>query len=323
MSSLDEIRAKLNKTKNSNAPSSYASGDIYPFWNADNDTTTVLRFLPDADTNNTFFWRERQMIKIPFASVEGHPELDNVIVEVPCVEMYGKENKCPILTETRPWWKTDKEELARRYWPAKTYIYQGFVREGHIDEQEAPENPIRRFVVAKSIHKIIEASLLDPEMENTPISYDHGTDFKITKKKDGTYASYGTSGFARRESSLTVDEREAIEQYGLFDLSGFLPRKPAQDDLDVIYDMFEESLKEGDSVYRLEWASKYRPKRVDLNLSAGSGTDTPAPSAPKQESTDSKPETAPKKEEPKEEAKPTASSTDDALAQLRAKMNRG
>lgn len=318
MSSLDEIRAKLNKANNSKAPSSVSSGDLYPFWNAENDTTTIVRFLPDADTNNTFFWRERQIIKIPFAEVEGHPELGSVVVEVPCVEMYGKENKCPILSETRPWWKTEKEELARRYWPAKTYIYQGFVREGHIDEQEPPENPIRRFVVAKSIHKIIEASLLDPEMENLPVHYDHGTDFKITKKKDGQYASYGTSGFARRESSLTVDERDAIDKYGLFDLGGFLPRKPSQEDLDIIYAMFEESLKDGDSVYRLEWSSKYRPKGVDLNQSAGTGTDTPKPSK-----SDEAPVAAetPKSEDPKEEPK-TSSTTDDALAKLRAKMNR-
>lgn len=322
MSSLDEIRAKLNKTNSTRAPSSTSSGDIYPFWNADNDTTTVIRLLPDADTDNTFFWRERQIIRIPFASVEGHPELENVTVEVPCVEMYGRENKCPILSETRPWWKTDKEELARRYWPAKTYIYQGFVRDGHIDEQEAPQNPIRRFVIAKSIHKIIEASLLDPEMENLPTHYDNGTDFKITKKQDGKYASYGTSGFARRESSLTVDERDAVDEFGLFDLSGFLPRKPQQEDLDIIYAMFEESLKEGDSVYRLEWASKYRPKRVELNLSAGSGTATPSPSTNQTQAsqTPQEPAAAPKKEESEQPSSP--SSTDDALAQLRAKMNR-
>ena len=328
MSSLDEIRAKLAKTQGDKAPSSTSSGDIYPFWNAPNDTTTIVRFLPDADEKNTFFWRERQMIRIPFASVEGHPELSNVVVEVPCVEMYKEGDKCPILTETRPWWKTDKEELARRYWPAKTYIYQGFVREGHIEE-ESPENPIRRFVVAKSIHKIIEASLLDPEMENLPTHYDNGTDFKITKKQDGKYASYGTSGFARRESSLTVDEHEAVDKFGLFDLSGFLPRKPAQEDLDIIYAMFEESLKEGDSVYRLEWANKYRPKNTKLDLgnsSVGTGTSTPTPTQEEINKHSKEEFVKSRSEEPKaeEESAPAASSgTDDVLAQLRAKMNKG
>jgi len=324
MSSLDEIRAKLAKSQGDKAPSSTSSGDIYPFWNAPVDSTTILRFLPDADENNTFFWRERQMIRIPFASVEGHPELNDVVVEVPCVEMYKEGDKCPILTETRPWWKTEKEDLARRYWPSKTYIYQGFVREGHVDE-ESPENPIRRFVVAKSIHKIIEASLLDPEMESLPTDFDNGTDFKITKQQDGKFASYGTSSFARRESSLTVDERDAVDKFGLFDLSGFLPRKPSQEDLDVIYAMFEESLKEGDSVYRLEWANKYRPKGVKLelgNASVGTGTSTPQPSSPKTES--SAPKAAPTPEEPKEESKEeTPSGTDSVLAELRAKMNKG
>ena len=39
---------------------------IYPFWNMDTDSTAVIRFLPDADNSNTFFWRERQIIKMTF-----------------------------------------------------------------------------------------------------------------------------------------------------------------------------------------------------------------------------------------------------------------
>lgn len=318
MSSLEEIRAKLNQNNYTKAPSSTSGNSIYPFWNAPIGSTTVLRFLPDANKDNVFFWRERQIIKLPFASVEGNPDLSNVEVEVPCVEMYGKEHKCPILTETRPWWKTDKEDLARLYWPNKTYIYQGFVREGHIQESDPVENPIRRFVISKSIHKIIEAAIMDPDMENLPTNYDHGSDFKIAKKQDGAYASYGTSSFARKETPLSIEERDAVEEFGLYSLDGFLPRQPTQEDLDLIYEMFTESLKGPDSVYKMEWSNRFRPKGVKFSESGEASTmsNTVAPKTnndAKESVSEGKKETV---------APTTKSSTEDALAKLREKMNR-
>ncbi len=60
MATLAEIRAKLlaqdNKASD-NASSNRGSDAVYPFWNMDNDNTAVLRFLPDSDPTNTFFWK--------------------------------------------------------------------------------------------------------------------------------------------------------------------------------------------------------------------------------------------------------------------------
>jgi hypothetical protein len=53
----------------------------------------VVRFLPDSDPNNTFFWTERAMIKLPFNSIKGEPGSAPVIVQVPCMEI--KKNKPP------------------------------------------------------------------------------------------------------------------------------------------------------------------------------------------------------------------------------------
>ena len=68
MASLAEIRAKLQASNQQNTGGS-AGGDnaIFPHWNQAEGTTTTVRFLPDADPNNTFFWIERAMIKLPFA----------------------------------------------------------------------------------------------------------------------------------------------------------------------------------------------------------------------------------------------------------------
>ena len=71
MASLAEIRAKL-KSQEVNRSTSSTGGDnaIYPHWNIAEGSEAVLRFLPDKDTTNTFFWTERNMIKLPFADEE-------------------------------------------------------------------------------------------------------------------------------------------------------------------------------------------------------------------------------------------------------------
>jgi len=56
MATLAEIRAKLQASSQAQNGNS-AGGDnaIYPHWNMPEGTTTTVRFVPDADPNNTFF----------------------------------------------------------------------------------------------------------------------------------------------------------------------------------------------------------------------------------------------------------------------------
>ena len=89
MASLAEIRAKLASMETKPGSTRTQSDNaIFPHWNIDEGTSATLRFLPDSDTNNTFFWVERQMIRLTFPGVKGG---DNkpVTFQVPCGEMYG------------------------------------------------------------------------------------------------------------------------------------------------------------------------------------------------------------------------------------------
>jgi len=65
MASLAEIRAKLKEQETRTQGGGNSGGDnaIFPFWNIPENTTSVMRFLPDGDASNTYFWRERQMIR--------------------------------------------------------------------------------------------------------------------------------------------------------------------------------------------------------------------------------------------------------------------
>jgi len=262
--SLADIRAKLQKIEDNKGGKSNFSGDnaTFPFWNMDADDSATIRFLPDGNADNTFFWVERQVIKIPFPGIKGHDEDKEVMVQVPCVEMWG--DTCPVHTEIRPWFNdTSLEDLARKYWKKRSYFFQGFVQNSNIGE-EAPENPIRKFIIAPQLFNIIKSALMDPDMEEMPTDYINGVDFKITKTQKGKYADYTTSKYMRKESALTEDQLLAIEDNELKNLADYLPARPNDEELNAIFEMFQASV-EGELFDPEQWAKYYKPWGFDYN----------------------------------------------------------
>ena len=260
MASLAEIRAKLKEQENrssgnSNGPS--GPNPIYPFWNMKEGESATLRFLPDGNPDNTFFWAERLMIKLPFAGVKGETDSRPVQVQVPCMEMYGES--CPILQEVRGWFKDPSlEDMGRKYWKKRSYVFQGFVTDNPLSDDEAPENPIRRFIIGPQIFQIIKQALMDPDMEELPTDYTAGVDFRLNKSSKGGYADYSTSNWARRDRPLGDAEMNAINTHGLFDLSDFLPKKPDETAVQVIKEMFEASV-DGEAYDADRWSQYFRP----------------------------------------------------------------
>ena len=275
MATLAEIRAKLQASSQSNAGNGASGGDnaIYPHWNISEGQTATVRFLPDADPNNTFFWIERAMIKLPFAGVKGETNSKPVTVQVPCMEMWGET--CPILTEVRPWFKDKSlEDMGRKYWKKRSYLFQGFVVDSKLQEDgKTPENPIRRFIIGSQIFNIIKGALMDPEMEEMPTDYVRGVDFKITKTSKGGYADYSTSNWARRERALSQEESDAIKKYNLFNLKDYLPKKPGEVELKIMKEMFEASV-DGEAFDMDKWGQYFKP-------SGYTGSNNNANAAPK------------------------------------------
>lgn len=286
MATFEEIKAKLAAKKNGGRAEGQqrSGGDnaSYPFWNIPEDSSALVRFLPDADPDNTFFWVQREVIRLPFQGVVGgdRPTDKEVTVTVPCVDMFGMT--CPIIAATRPWWKGDEDQkaLARKYWKKKSYIFQGFVVSSPFEEENVPENPIRRFVINPSIYEIIEKSLINPEMEDLPIDYVGGRDFKIMKTRKGDYANYSTSSWSMRTRSLNEGEMAAIEKYGLHDLKQALGRVPDADELDAIKAMFELSVA-GEPFDVEAFGKWYKPygNRDDNDTAASAVTSAARPAA--------------------------------------------
>jgi len=275
MASLAEIRAKLKAAENKGTDNNRTGGDnsIYPFWNLKEGQEASLRFLPDGNQDNTFFWAERAMIKLPFAGVKGQTESKPAIVQVPCMEMYGES--CPILNEVRAWFKDPSlEDMGRKYWKKRSYIFQGFVVEDGLKEEQRPENPIRRFIIGPQIFTSIRAALVDPELEDLPTDYIHGIDYRMKKGSKGGYADYSTSSWARRERPLSDEEQAAIKQYGLFNLNDYLPKKPSEVEVKVMKEMFEASV-DGEAFDMDRWGQYFKPAGMSQN------TGDPQKSAPK------------------------------------------
>ena len=271
MPTLAELRARLaaqdNKQQNNSGSSDNA---IYPHWNIPEGTTTTLRFLPDGNPKNEFFWVERALIKLPFNGVVGQSEMKKVEVQVPCMEMYGES--CPVLAEVRPWYKDESlKEMANKYWKKRSYLFQGFVRSNPLTEEKAPASPIRKFIISPQLITIIRAGLVDPEILEIPTHYDRGLDFNIKKTTKGGYADYGTSNWARRETALNEAEREAIETHGLYNLSELLPKKPTEAELRIIKEMFDASVN-GEQYDPNRWGNYYRPFGVNSPSASNSST---------------------------------------------------
>jgi hypothetical protein len=274
MASLSEIRARLQAAENKGGQSTErGDNSIYPHWNMEEGQSATLRFLPDGNSKNTFFWQERAMIRLPFNGIKGEMESKQVMVQVPCVEMWNEA--CPILAEVRTWFKDKSlEDMGRKYWKKRSYIFQGFVRENPLSDDKSPENPIRRFIIGPQIFTTIKGALMDPELEELPTDYLRGLDFRVSKGAKGGYADYNGSKWARKESALTEAEQAAVDTHGLFDLSTFLPKKPSDVELKVIKEMFEASV-DGQPYDTERWGQYFRPAGVQ----APAGSAAPAPVA--------------------------------------------
>jgi len=333
MATLAEIRAKLKEQESNTGGNRSSGGDnaIFPFWNMQEGQSSTLRFLPDGDDTNTFFWKERLMIKLPFAGIKGETDSRPVQVQVPCMEMYGQT--CDILNEVRAWFKDPSlEDMGRKYWKKRSYVFQGFVTENALNEDSTPENPVRRFIIGPQIFQIIKAALMDPDMEELPTDYTAGVDFRLNKTSKGGYADYGTSTWARRERPLGDAEMAAVNTHGLFNFSDFLPKKPDETAIKVMQEMFEASV-DGEAYDADRWSNYFRPSGMAARTGDPQKAASPQATAVSQSAPAPVAEAAPVAPAPAPEAAPTpvaetaqaadapAGNANDILAMIRSRQN--
>lgn len=236
MTTLSEIRARLqSKAAQQNANRTTSGGSlVYPHWNIGEGQSTTLRFLPDADPSNVYFWVERKLIKITFEETDD--KIAKTDLTIPCLEMW--DEKCPILDIARAEYKKDKDNAkALKIWPKKSYLYQGFVIDTPLKEETPPESPLRLFIISPQIQPLIESALADNELDEVPCDYDKGRNFKVIKTSKGGFADFGTSKFMMKATPLTDEQKEIAKS--AYVLKDRLPKKPSADELKL----YEEAYK--------------------------------------------------------------------------------
>lgn len=325
--SLDKIKQNIKNQQARSSGSGFSGPQArYDHWNIKDDEVASIRFLPDGDeTNQDSFWSNRFVFKWKFPGVKGEIDQSEVTVEVPCIRMYDESANDPVLAMLRPMYKSEElqdvyggkdalEKHLNTFWMKKSYIFQGFVRKNPLaGTEEAPENPIRRFNISPQIYKTMNSVFTDPDFKILPTDYDNGLDFNIKKTAQGTYSNYTSSSWSvAGPTPLTQVERDAIEEYGLFNLSDFRPKKPGEIEQKVIVELFEASFQ-GEQYDMERWGAYYKPwgRKND---------DTPAAKPAEQHTSDSAPTADPVREEATPAETPATSSEEraaDILARLK------
>lgn len=183
---------------------------FFPFWKADVDTKSVVRFLPDlADDTPLTFLVENLTHNLV---VNGRRET------VACGKMYGKP--CPICEQSQKFYDEKSPDynksLGNKYYRKRSFIGQVLVLETPIEHDQ--EQLVKLIEFGPKIYKQIEAAFKSGDLENPPYELKGGHNFRINKTQSGEYADYGTSSFAPRSSDI---DDEVIEQIELFNLADY------------------------------------------------------------------------------------------------------
>lgn len=208
------------------------------------NTQAAVRFTHDADDSNDLLHVEGCHLLLPFAGMIGSEQDtdDFVAVRVPCFDQW-KRGTCPVLQDTKPYWKHDHtKDFARTYYKVRTYFYTGFVVSTPSPEPSVPENPIRVFPISKQLHDRIQSGLLNAEFEMSPADPEEGRDFRIIKSKRGEFPNYDQSLFSARSRAWTEAEHEAVDKYGLVEMSTLLGTEPSAEVREQVWQMYQDSI---------------------------------------------------------------------------------
>lgn len=199
---LESLLAAFDKkTNNSSSNSNWKL--FYQFWKIPDDSTAIVRFLPDKDDGNP----------LNFLVENLHHELtiNGKRETVPCMSMYG--HKCPICELSRKYYDDENEEMGKKYYKKKSYVGQVIVVESPIDHDQTQLVKLIEF--GPAVFKAIHAGFKSGDLEEVPYEFKGGYNFRIKKTKNGQYASYSTSSFAPKASDLEDDLISSLELYDL------------------------------------------------------------------------------------------------------------
>lgn len=190
---------------------------FFPFYKAAVDTTTTARFLPDLDEDNPRgFVVENLYHEL---TINGRRE------RVACLQMHGEE--CPACKMSAKFYdekspdhdKTKGKALYRK----KSYIAQAVILETTIPMREdAPLVWLLDF--GPQIYNKMIADMKSGDLENNPVEFKGGHNFRIRKSLNGTENSYATSSFSPKATDLPDEMIDQIVDQ-MYDLKNYRAKR--------------------------------------------------------------------------------------------------
>lgn len=181
---------------------------FFPFWKAPDDSTTIVRFLPDLDDDNS--------LGFLVENLQHELVINGQKKKVPCLAMHGEN--CPICELSRKYYDEGNEDMGKKYYKKKSYIGQVIVIETPVEHDQSQLVKLIEF--GPAVFKQIQAAFQSGDLEEAPYELKGGYNFRIKKTKSGQYASYSTSSFSPKQSDLDDDVIESLQLFNLADYRG-------------------------------------------------------------------------------------------------------
>ena len=159
---------------------------FFPFWKAEVDTVSTVRFLPDADEENPMGFLVENFTHD--LTINGKRE------KVACLKMYGEA--CPICELSARFYDEKSAEhnpeLGKSFYRKKGYIGQVLVLDTPIEHDA---NQIVKLIeFGPQVFKQIQAAFQSGDLEEAPYELKGGYNFRFRKTKTGSgQNSYTTS----------------------------------------------------------------------------------------------------------------------------------
>jgi hypothetical protein len=209
---LDALKGAFDKKNSGTGGNSDQSWKLkYPFWKMPEDAQAVVRFLPDLDEDNN--------LQFLVEKLEHELNVNGQVHRIPCLSMFGED--CPICALSRKYYDEKNDVMGKKYYRKKSYIGQVIVIESPIEHDQ--NQLVKLIDFGPAIFTQIQSAFQSGDLEEVPYAFQGGYNFRIKKTKNGKHASYSTSSFSPKQTSLDDD---VIDQIQLFNLKDYVGAKP-------------------------------------------------------------------------------------------------
>lgn len=288
MLDLNALRAKYaaETAKIKNNSNNFTS-QVFDFRNLKVGDSVRVRFIEDSD-ENPVFWRERRTRNLKFNSVKDtsgavlnqatyvdipafNKKFDEVLwSNLPNEYLYGNDEDVIQKRIGNFWDGTDAgKELYGKFKRRKTYVMRGFLES---DVEGYERNKVYRFIVTEDLFNLISSFMSDTEIAYAPTDKVNGLDFiiNVTGKnaslngKTQEVKDYTTSKYARKETPLSEEELNYLQNNELPALLTFIYQKPDAEHEQAMIEMFEAIMND-DPYDVTRWGKFYKPNNVQFD----------------------------------------------------------